>query len=76
MNIYHLSRLKPAGYDEATGFVVVAASQEDARALAADEHGDEKPSTWIRAENSAISLIGAAVGEPRARVVMRSFKAG
>ena len=78
MNIYHLFTRNGLGsggfsHDCAYAFVVIAANEGDARALAEDNHGDEPEGYWLN--DAFIELLGPAFStEPR--VVCRDFLAG
>jgi hypothetical protein len=65
------------GYDEAHGFVVAARSPHTARKLAAQKHGDEGETTWLRPEYSTCTEIGDTKERIRVpHVVLRDFLAG
>lgn len=70
---YILKRLDDAGYDEATGFVVLAYTSKAARRFASAQAGDESDLVWLEPLRSSCKELhtNGPVG-----VVLRSFKAG
>ena len=45
--LYLLMRAEKPGWDEATGFVIGADTEAEARALAATRAGDERADAWL-----------------------------
>lgn len=72
MNIYRLERAK-CGYDEVSGFIVVARSEVDARRFAADEAGDEGCDVW---QTVPCVCLGTAKEGVPGGVHLRDFCAG
>ena len=78
MYIWHLTRHEDTGwdYDEVISWVIIASSEDQARALAAEGPGDEGARFWLEPSLSICKLIGTALyGEPSG-IVVRSFHAG
>lgn len=73
MKVYFLNRLGELEYDVAEGFIVLADSEKEARALASRQHGDEGPATWTSSKLSTCEEVRLS-GEPR--VLLRDFYAG
>lgn len=74
MNIYHIARDEgKVDWDETAAFVVVAASEEEARTFA-DEIGH--PHGWKDAGYASCTLIGRACPKTAAGVVLVDFRAG
>lgn len=73
--LFELERLLRVGYDEVRSFVIVAASEDEARRMAADEAGDEGHYTWVDDRLTSCVSIGTAYDEVRS-IVVRSFNAG
>jgi len=44
-------------YDKAFGFVVRAECESDARAIAAEGHGDEGKEAWLSSDSSTCELL-------------------
>lgn len=61
-------------YDQADGFVVMAATEEEARLLASCEHGDEGAGAWLDPDLSCCLELVPHNGFPH--VVLRDFHAG
>jgi hypothetical protein len=57
-------------YDKSFGFVVVADTEEEARALASDYAGDEGSAVWLDDTETSCEVLDDD-GEPR--VVIRDF---
>lgn len=76
LNIYHLARKGVTRYDEASAFVVIAASQDEARRMASDDAGDEGAYTWVDPADSSCEVIGTALPDAVPGPVVRSFHAG
>lgn len=76
LNIYHLARLGVTHYDEVSDFVVIAASQDEARRMASDDAGDEGAYTWVDPADSSCVAIGTALPDAVPGPVVRSFHAG
>ena len=84
MNIWLLSAIEENGYDTCDGFVVRAATEADARALAQAQGGDERWEWGVVGElierpywtdpNKSSCVELATDGE--AKVILRSFNAG
>ena len=75
MNIYHLRRIGPIGWDETSDMIVVADDETSARSLAMSDrshYGTEGPEPWAKAQCEEIGT--AAVGTPR--IVLSSFLSG
>lgn len=72
------------GYDEARGFVVCAHTEAGARGYIAqaaappreEGPGDEGPGPWTDPRRSPARLIGEAMLDIPAGIVLRDFKAG
>ncbi len=60
-------------WDCAYGFMVRAETEQDARALAAAECGDEGPDSWTNADISSCDAVNGSDGE--AEVIMQDFLA-
>lgn len=75
-HVYHLSRKGVVHYDEVSDFVVVAASQDEARRMASDDAGDEGAYTWVYPDTSSCVAIGTALPDAVPGPVVRSFHAG
>ena len=73
MRLWLLEQANWPGPEEAGGFVVRAATEAAARALAASQCGDEGAQTWIEATRSTCYPI-TTKDEPG--IVMRSYNAG
>jgi len=71
MFVFKFARSGKIGWDEAVGFVVVAASAMDALVMVQDACGDEGPDAWARAK---VTVIGKA--KIPAGIVLRDFRAG
>lgn len=57
--IYKLERIKPAGYDEYNGFIVIAPTEKDARGVVRDKFNRERErKVWIDWEQSMITMLG------------------
>ena len=86
LNIYHLARLGVTRYDEASAFVVIAASPDEARRIAinmdvlfmmaSDDAGDEGAYTWVDPADSSCEVIGTALPDAVPGSIIRSFHAG
>lgn len=76
LNIYHLARLGVTHYDEVSAFVIIAASQDEARRMASDDAGDEGAYTWVDPADSSCEVLGTALPEAVPGPVVRSFHAG
>lgn len=72
MKLWLLKRTDRIGYDECDGFVVRAKTETDARALAAEQAGDEGKDVWLSPAVTCTELT--AKGEPG--IVLSSFNAG
>lgn len=72
MDIFLLNR-ETTGYDEARGFVARAASEGEARLLAAGQAGDEGADEWLL--EASCTVIGKANSDTPG-VVLRDYKAG
>lgn len=72
LNIYRLVREGGVGYDEVKGFVIVAATESQARLLAKINAADEGKAIW---DTVPCELIGTTVtlGED---VVLKAFNPG
>ena len=75
-NIYHLARKGVTRYDEVSAFVIIAASPDEARRMAADDAGDEGAYTWVDPADTSCVVIGTALPEAIPGPVVRSFHAG
>lgn len=75
MNIYHLHRADPIGYDQARAMVVIADSATDARRLAAQHCWDEGPEVWQELRATATQL-GWALRVETPRVVSSDIREG
>lgn len=74
MKIWVVERLDDVDYDQAAGFVIVAADEAEARALAAAQSGGyEMPETW---KNPATASCKPVDASGPARVILRDFNAG
>jgi hypothetical protein len=60
-------------YDVACGFIVEAATEKDAREMAASESGDEGSRAWIDPTLSTCELL-KLTGRPG--IILRDFNAG
>lgn len=76
LNIYHLARKGVTYYDEASAFVIIAASPDEARRMASDDAGDEGAYTWVDPADSSCESIGTATVGAVPGPVVRSFHAG
>ena len=75
MNIYLLTREIIAKWDEVSSFVVRARTPDEARFLAADEHGDEGIDTWLSPKKSKVEKIGTA-NSKKPGIVLCDFRNG
>lgn len=75
MKIYWLQRKDRVVYDEAAGFVVVAASSREARELAGTQSGDEGPTAWMDSSTSSCREVGTT-NFKTSMVLVRDFQAG
>lgn len=71
--VYLIERQAVIGYDEASGFVVVARTPAEARALAAAKAGDEGPDCWLAADRSTCRSLGTARPREKCGVVLRDY---
>jgi len=76
LKIFHLRRKGVTRYDEVSDFVVIAASQDEARRMASDDAGDEGAYTWVDPADSSCEVIGTALPDAVPGPVVRSFHAG
>ena len=89
MNIYHVNRLAGTGYEEYSDFVVVAASEDEARRTCPNQYCeikdtdhprsiDEYCDSWPVSFNEVeVTLIGVAIEkEQEKRIVCASYHAG
>lgn len=76
LNIYHLARKGVTYYDEASAFVIIAASPDEARRMASDDAGDEGAYTWVDPVDSSCEVIGTALPDAVPGSIIRSFHAG
>jgi hypothetical protein len=81
MKIYQLAALQQNSdrsfdLDKARGFVVIADSEQQARRLASEQHGDESADFWLRPSFARCDVIGTAARGQNAAVVMRDFAVG
>jgi hypothetical protein len=78
MKIFTVERKRPfeVGYDEASGFVVIAEDVVQAAAFASMEHGDEGMDFWLLKSKTVIKEIGEATAGSEPGVVLRDFNAG
>lgn len=60
-------------YDVNNGFVIRAATETDARQLAAGQRGDEGAETWL---DSALSTCEPLTDDGPAEIVLLDFNAG
>lgn len=73
MNIYHLYRDSDRVlWDEAAGFVIVAASEHKARDVAIRNKGDEDAHEWLHCR---VEFLGPAFLKEE-RMVLRDYNAG
>lgn len=72
MKIYKVYR-DDWGWDCASGFVIRAESEEEARAIAAENSGDEEPWTWTDPEYSKCEILQP---DGDAGIILRDFCAG
>lgn len=72
MKAWELHMIDRADWDCADAFVVVAETEDRARAIAAEQAGDEGAETWINSSLSACVELDAS----EERIVVRSFNAG
>lgn len=75
LKIFHLRRKGVTYYDEVSDFVVIAASEDEARRMASDDAGDEGAHTWVDPDTSSCVAIGTALPDAVPGPVVRSFQA-
>jgi len=81
VNIYLLEGLRDTGYDSYNGFVVIADTEEEARALpgrGGDESDFEQDGLtyWVNPKTSLCTLIGTALPDAGRGIVISDFRAG
>jgi hypothetical protein len=59
MQLYSLVPIQPwePWYDKAFGFVIRAASEQDARQMASENAGDEGPDVWLDHTKTTCTLL-------------------
>jgi hypothetical protein len=78
LSLYVITRINEDGshganFDEAAGFVVAAGDTVEARWLAADQPGDEGAHVWMDPTLTECHLVGEALPEQVAGILMRDF---
>lgn len=77
MNLYRISQEENINYETYDSAIVCAASEEDARNITPSLSGDWKMSYWASSpEKVKVELIGVALNDMKAGVVLASFNAG
>lgn len=83
MNLYHLQYNGDWDYDQYTDFIVAASDENAARATVTgcgtecrDRHKYEHHCVWRNPEMTRCSLIGEALPEVRAGIIVSSFRSG
>ena len=61
------------GYDVASGFVVRASNERDARSIAHTDHGDEGKDTWLNEDYSSCDVL---TSDGPFEIIIRDFNAG
>ena len=75
MHIYHLVNHTNVPYDSYDAFVIIATSEEKARAIANEESADEGR-LWGERELASCTVIGRARSGASEGIVVGSFNAG
>jgi hypothetical protein len=81
VNIYLLEGLLDTGYDSYNGFVVIADTEEEARALpgrGGDESDYEQDGLtyWVNPKTSTCTLFGTALAGSEPGIILSDFHAG
>lgn len=77
LNIYLLSNLEGAGYDQYDGFVVIAPNEESARKLVKREGSLGLPKAfWQNQDKSSCERIGTAEKGQKQGIILSDFNRG
>lgn len=74
--IYTVKRFGDIDYDEFDGFVVMAKSPKEAKAICADMAADEGREVWLVAKATLMGTASKTYAYSKATVILSSFNAG